>query len=214
MSVIVNEGAADFEIPEEGQYLAVVADVVDLGPVATKFGVKERVQITWLLDGFDSEGNQFRVPEFYNKSLHEKASLRKRIKSITGIDPTGTFDMETMLGTNSLIVIEHNEGDKRTYANVVAVLKAPKGRRLEVPADFERKIDKDGVGSTEKPVNTAASAKANQKKNRAAQDAQPAAQQAAQQPVQQARATQAARPSAAVTNAAPAQPIDDSDIPF
>ena len=214
MSVTVTDKGGDFEIPEEGQYLAVVADVVDLGPVATNFGVKARVQITWLLDAFDSEGNQFRIAEFFNKSLHEKASLRKRIKSITGIDPTGTFDMETMLGTNSLIVIEHNEGDKRTYANVVAVLKAPKGRRLEVPADFERRIDKDGVGSTEKPVNTAASAKANQKKSRAAQDAQPAAQQAAQQPVQQARATQAARPSAAVTNAAPAQPIDDSDIPF
>ena len=214
MSVTVTDKGGDFEIPEEGQYLAVVADVVDLGPVATNFGVNERVQITWLLDAFDSEGNQFRIAEFFNKSLHEKASLRKRIKSITGIDPTGTFDMETMLGTNSLIVIEHNEGDKRTYANVVAVLKAPKGRRLEVPADFERKIDKDGVGSTEKPVNTAASAKANQKKSRAAQDAQPAAQQAAQQPVQQARATQAARPSAAVTNAAPAQPIADEDIPF
>ena len=214
MSVTVTDKGGDFEIPEEGQYLAVVADVVDLGPVATNFGVKERVQITWLLDAFDSEGNQFRIAEFFNKSLHEKASLRKRIKSITGVDPTGTFDMETMLGTNSLIVIEHNEGDKRTYANVVAVLKAPKGRRLDVPADFERRIDKDGVGSTEKPVNTAASAKANQKKSRAAQDAQPAAQQAAQQPVQQARATQAARPSAAVTNAAPAQPIADEDIPF
>ena len=214
MSVTVTDKGGDFEIPEEGQYLAVVADVVDLGPVATNFGVKERVQITWLLDAFDSEGNQFRIAEFFNKSLHEKASLRKRIKSITGVDPTGTFDMETMLGTNSLIVIEHNEGDKRTYANVVAVLKAPKGRRLEVPADFERRIDKDGAGSTEKPVNTAASAKANQKKSRAAQDAQPAAQQAAQQPVQQARATQAARPSAAVTNAAPAQPIADEDIPF
>ena len=210
MSVTVTDKGGDFEIPEEGQYLAVVADVVDLGPVATNFGVKERVQITWLLDAFDSEGNQFRIAEFFNKSLHEKASLRKRIKSITGVDPTGTFDMETMLGTNSLIVIEHNEGDKRTYANVVAVLKAPKGRRLEVPADFERRIDKDGVGSTEKPVNTAASAKANQKKGRAAQDEQPAAQQ----PVQQARATQAARPSVAVTNAAPAPPITDEDLPF
>ncbi len=160
MSVVVNESTKTYQLPDEGSYLAVLADVIDLGPTATAFGVKDKVQIVWLLDAYDEEGNQFRVSSFYNKSLHEKATLRKDLKSILGTDVTGSFDMETLLGMNNQLVIQHNESDGKTYANIVAILKAPKGKKLEIPAEFERKIDRDGVGSSEKPVNTQPKGKA------------------------------------------------------
>ena len=186
MSVVVNETSSNYTIPNEGSYLGVVADVIDLGPTATAFGVKNKVQIVWLLDAYDEEsGDQFRVSSFYNASLHEKSNLRKDLKQILGSDVSGSFDLETILGMNSQLVIQHNESDGKTYANIVAILKAPKGKKLEIPAEFERKIDRDGVGSSEKPVNTTAQAKGQRK-------AQPQLKQAAQptQPTQQARPVQ------------------------
>lgn len=154
MSVIVNESESNFSIPDEGQYLAVVADVIDLGKVTTRFGVKDKVQIVFLLDSYDAETqDQHRSSLFYNKSLHEKSGLRKAIRDIMGYDVSGQFDMDVMLGQTCLVVIQHNEREGNTYANIVAVLKAPKGQRLEIPADFQRKIDRDGTGTTENPVN-------------------------------------------------------------
>jgi hypothetical protein len=183
MAVVVNEKQSNFELPEEGSYLAVVADVIDLGQVATNFGIKPRVQIVWLLDAYSEEtGEQLRLSAFYNASLDPKANLRKDIRSIIGKDVEGTYDLEELLGVNSQLVIQHNSTDKKTYANIVAILKAPKGKFLEIPADFERKIDKDGVGSTENPVNSPGSAKAAQQKK-----SQPQLKKAAPAPVQSAQ---------------------------
>ena len=62
MSIIVKEpDQKDWERPEDGTYVGVIADVIDLGEVQTGFGVKPKVQIMWLLDAFDSDGHQHRV---------------------------------------------------------------------------------------------------------------------------------------------------------
>jgi hypothetical protein len=222
MAVIVNQNSNAYAIPEEGQYLGVVADVIDLGPVTTQFGTKEKVQIVWLLDAYDEDGNQFRVSAFYNKSLHEKASLTRDIKKIAGVTPSGQFDVESLLGLNSSLVIEHNESDGKTYANITAILKAPKGKILQIPDDFERKIERDGTGSSENPVNT--SAKPKQAKPTFKQAPAPA-RQAAPAPVQTRTAsgggsTITRRPAAAVAAQEPqydpqnAGPVTDEDIPF
>lgn len=199
MSVIVNEKSNNYPIPDEGQYLGVIADVIDLGPVSTAFGTKEKVQIVWLLDAYDEEGNQFRVSAFYNKSLHEKATLRKDLRAILGQDVSGSFDLETMLGTNSNLVIQHNESGEKTYANIVAFLKVVKGtKKLLVPAEFERKIEKDGTGSSENPVNTAAK--------------QRKAQPTLQQPSQPAQQRQAAPATRQASSLAPVPPPANSTI--
>lgn len=146
MALVVSEpDQKDFELPEDGQYLAVIADVIDLGEVQTGFGVKPKVQIKWLLDAFNSEGFQFQVSAFYTASLHEKANLRKALKSILGADVSGQFDLEELLGVNNQLVIQQNTpaGGEKTYANIVAILKAPKGKRLAIPDDFQRKSEKD-----------------------------------------------------------------------
>lgn len=151
MAVIVQE--KQYELPEEGQYLAVVADVVDLGVVTGQFGPKERVQVVFLLDGINSQGENFRISGFYNKSLHEKATLRKTLKAILRREVTGSFDMDEIIGTTVGLVIEHNDGtDGKTYANIQAIIPAPKGQRMEIPADFQRQVEKDGTGTTDNPA--------------------------------------------------------------
>lgn len=144
MAIVVKEpDQKEFEHPEDGQYLGVIADVIDLGEVETGFGVKPRVRIVYLLDQNDSEGNPFRVVATYTASLHEKANLRKALKSILGADVSGQFDLEELLGINNQLVVTTTEKDDKTYTNIVAILKAPKGTpRLAIPDDFIRHQDK------------------------------------------------------------------------
>jgi hypothetical protein len=143
MPVIVREpDSKDYERAEDGQYLGVIVDVVDLGEVQTGFGVKPKVQIVWLLNADDSEGNPFRVSAFYTASLHEKANLRKALKSILGADVSGEFDLENLLGVNNQLVVQTIQNGEKVYTNIVAILKAPKGERMEIPADFVRSADK------------------------------------------------------------------------
>jgi len=159
MAIVVSEpDQKDWELPEDGQYRAVIVDVIDLGEVQTGFGVKPKVQIKWMLDAFNSEGFPFYASSFYTASLHEKANLRKALKSILGADVSGQFDLEELLGINNQLVIQQNTpaGGEKTYANIVAILKAPKGKRLEIPADFVRKSEKDAEnkkqGGQKKPA--------------------------------------------------------------
>ena len=175
MATVINStGGGDWELPEDGSYLGVLADVIFLGPVATAYGVKDKVQLVWLLDAFDAEGNQFRVSSFYNANLCEKSNLRKDMKIIMGFDVGETYDVDQAIGANKQLVIQQSTSGEKTYANIVAIL-AAKGKQIGIPEDFERKIDRDGVGSTERPVNAAPGKKAATAK-KPAQQAAPAQQ--------------------------------------
>lgn len=152
MAIVVKEpDQKDFEHPEDGQYIGVIADVIDLGEVETGFGVKPRVRIVYLLDANDSEGNPFRVVSTYTASLHEKANLRKALKQILGADVSGQFDLDELLGINNQLVVTTTEKDDKVYTNIVAILKAPKGSpRLAIPDDFIRQQDKQKKQSAPK----------------------------------------------------------------
>jgi hypothetical protein len=144
MAIVVSEPTQkDWERPEDGQYIGVIVDVIDLGEVQTGFGVKPKVQIKWMLDTLNSEGEPYFVSAFYTASLHEKANLRKALKSILGADVSGQFDLEELLGINNQLVVETTESGEKTYTNIVAILKVPKGtQRLAIPDDFVRYSEK------------------------------------------------------------------------
>jgi hypothetical protein len=176
MATMITSTSKEFELPEDGSYLAVLADVIMLGPCATAFGIKNKVQVVWLLDAYDSEGYQFRVSNFYNESLHENATLRKDLNKVMGTDVGTSFDADEALGVINQLVVQQSKPNKegKVFANVVAILRAPAGATMEIPADFERKIDRDGVGSSENPVNSAPGKKAPVKaKPQQTQQAQP-----------------------------------------
>jgi len=239
MGIVVKEpDQKDWELPEDGQYLGVIADVIDLGEINTGFGVKPKVQIKWLLDAYTSEGFQHQVSARYTASLHTKANLRKALKSILGTDVSGQFDLEELLGINNQLIIQQGQSEDgtKTYANIVAILKAPNGKRLEIPADFVRKADKE----VKQPVKKAAQPQLKQVVKRPAPVQAPppeevyeeAEQEVVAPPpplvkraagtIRQARTVTPApavaptpAPRQARSVAAPAQtPIDGSDIPF
>lgn len=154
MSIVINiNSGADFEPVSEGIHSAVLADVVDKGVVQTAFGPKEKVGFTWLTDEADEGGRTKRLFQSFTKSLHEKASLRKAVKQILRKDIDGeSFDVEQLIGAQVQLVVQHQEGtDGKIYGNVQAIL-APKGPKVAIPQDFQRKKDRpDGFAGSRTP---------------------------------------------------------------
>jgi hypothetical protein len=144
ITISINSGK-DFEPVSEGVHAAVLADVVDKGMVQTAFGEKHKVQFTYLTDEADEGGRTKYVFQSFTASLHEKATLRKAVKAIRGgKDIEGdSFDVESLIGSQVQLVVQHNEGrDGKVYANVASILKPKAGVKVAVPSDFTRSKDK------------------------------------------------------------------------
>lgn len=151
ITVSINSGK-EFEILSEGTPAGVLADIVDLGIKETQYGMKHKVRFVWLTDEVDGDGKTKRAFETFTKSLHEKATLRKRVDNIVGkgldgvpgkgvvdLTPKGEeYNLEQLLGVQRRLVIQHNENGKGdTYANVTSTL--PPEKKLNIPKDFQRK---------------------------------------------------------------------------
>jgi hypothetical protein len=148
-----------FEIPDEGTYLAVLADIHDLGNVDTAYGKKWKALFVWELEEKDSEGHPFRIFKRFTVSIHPKAALYAAIRKITGVAPgeEADYELEPLIGRNNMLVVEHQEaqdGSGKKYARLSNILKAPtKGSKLTVSKDFVRARDKKE--SPTKPTGTA-----------------------------------------------------------
>lgn len=114
-----------FEIPTEGPHTAVLSKVKDLGEVETKFGPKHRVRFIWQIeDERDERGNPKLAFQAFNVSFDAKSLLYKAVRQILGSAPPSTFDLESLVGTEATIVVEHNAGSDGTeYANISAVIR-------------------------------------------------------------------------------------------
>jgi hypothetical protein len=198
MAIVVSEPTQkDWERPEDGQYVGVIVDVIDLGEVQTGFGLKPKVQIKWMLDTLNSEGEPYFVSAFYTASLHEKANLRKALKSILGADVSGQFDLEELLGINNQLVVETTESGEKTYTNIVAILKVPKGtQRLAIPDDFVRYSEKQKQGKTQGGTQKKAAAQLKKTAPKATAPVAPAVEETPET-VEQETAPVAAAPKAA-----------------
>lgn len=169
MALIVNDNKKIFEKPDSGSFVGVIADVVDLGVVPTKFGNKAKVRIVWILgkpDGSgyanDTEGNPFRVMSSVNATMNEKSDLFKLVRSILGAAPPVPYDVELLLGkSNMLFVVRETDGaTKKDYANVKGIVALPANvPALAIPANFVRSKDKkDTRGQASAPAAAPAAA--------------------------------------------------------
>jgi hypothetical protein len=148
--IVEKKESKEFEIPEDGLYQAVLADVVDLGEQPTQFGDKHRARFIYILSETDSEGRPFRLMQQLNVSLHEKSGMAKIVKRLLGKDPGESFDLDLLIGKQCQLDVIRNEGKEgRIFANVNAVLSPIKSQAVGIPADFVRDCNKD---KEEKPV--------------------------------------------------------------
>jgi len=144
----------------EGLFEAVCVDVVDLGMVTGQFGEKHKLKIVWEVAAKMVDGRPFTIQQRYTVSLSPKANLYKALKSWRGTDFTKeelkSFEMDSVIGAPCQIIVEHNENDGNTYANVSAILKAkdklaPSGKyiRAKDRPDYNAPPSKEGVQDDE-----------------------------------------------------------------
>jgi|SRR6478735_5112329 len=160
-------GGGNFDPVPEGPHPAVCDMFVDLGLQETtgKFAgkIQHKIYLRWQIPSlrlsYEKDGQQIEGPmtigSKFTLSLHEKAALRKILKSWRGRDFTPEelrrFDVTTILGAPCLISVSHAPKDGGgVYANVDAVMKLPPG--INVPALEGEPLlyDADNMGTFEK----------------------------------------------------------------
>lgn len=130
----------DFTPPPAGTHPAICHRFIDLGTQKSTFSgeskTQRKVMLSWEITDPDlrmEDGNAFVISQRYTWSMHEKATLRKTLEAWRG-QPfvesdfgQGGFDVRKLLGVGCLLSILHADKDGKTYANIGAVMKLPKG---------------------------------------------------------------------------------------
>jgi hypothetical protein len=138
----------DFEPVTEMIQPAVLADIVDKGNVPNKFKpgtTQHKCYFVWIVAEEDEDGKNKRVFESFTVSLHEKASLRKRLKELgVKMEAGSPVDLDALIGTQRMLVMAAEDGDNgKTFIKVTATMPLKKGAPgVKIPADFVRKQDK------------------------------------------------------------------------
>lgn len=140
-----NDGAGDFELPPEGETLAVCVDVIDLGmhQNATFGKLQHKVALVFWTALTRKDGTPFEIAQRFTLSMYESAYLRKflglwRGKSYSDEEATAGAPLHKLVGVGASLVIEHNKKGDKTYANVLSIGRAPKGSAPIDHARYER----------------------------------------------------------------------------
>lgn len=161
MPIIATAGdTKSFTPAPVGVHQAVCVDVIDKGILEVTYAGKTKKQhkitLAWQIDECRDDGKRFLVFKRYTLSLNEKATLRKdlegwRGKPFTRDDEMG-FDVESVIGANGLVNIQHNTVGDRTYANVVSIMPLVKGMSRIVATDYIREQDREPQDAGESQV--------------------------------------------------------------
>lgn len=140
-----------FQPAPEGVHQAVCVDVIDKGLVEEtwegKTTRKHKILLSWQIAETREDGKPFLVSKRYTLSIGEKANLRKDLESWRGRAFTpaeeAQFDVESVIGANCLLNIQHRESKGKTYANVVSIMPLVKGMpKMTASADYVRVCDR------------------------------------------------------------------------
>lgn len=124
MALVVKQ--KEYELMTEGLHNVNITRVDDLGKVDTQYGTKEKARIIFTAtDQKGKGGDAVDAVMTVNCVLGAKSSLGKLLNSL-GITAGSEFDLNDLVGTKCQIVVQHNESDGKTYANIVTVLKVKK----------------------------------------------------------------------------------------
>ena len=153
MSLIINHDPSDYSLCPEGLHKAQIVDAVELGSIETPFGEKQMVSLVVQTELTDEEGKPFILAKRFNRSLHEKASLRIALERLNGRKFTieqlhDGIDLEAFIGLHCSVLVVQNETTERTYANIDAFL--PGSREIGTAkaktssGNYQRVKDREG----------------------------------------------------------------------
>lgn len=139
----------------EGQFPAVMIDLIDHGDVQVQFQgrVQMKHKVTFrfyageTFDGDDGVTRLLWVDHRMTLSLSQKSTMRPFIESWRGKKFTDEeakgFLPKVLLHKPCLIQVVHNPTEQRTWANIASIMKLPKGMVApEIPADYVRVKDR------------------------------------------------------------------------
>lgn len=123
MPLIIKEDPSEYSLCPEGLHEAVIVDTVALGKIETPWGEKEKVSLVVETLLRDEDDKPYILAKRFNKSLHEKSSLRQALERLRGKKLTldelqKGIDLEKLIGTPCNVLVNHNETPERTYANI------------------------------------------------------------------------------------------------
>jgi hypothetical protein len=140
MHLPVPSEGGDFAPPPAGAFPAICYRFIDLGTQTTNFNGEtkhqRKVMLSWeLADDQErmEDGRPWTISQRYTWSMHEKATLRKTLESWRGIAfeekdfGEGGFDTRKLLGAPCMLSLVHAEKNDKTYTNISAVTKLPRG---------------------------------------------------------------------------------------
>lgn len=162
MPLIATAGdSKTFTPAPEGTHQAVCVDVIDKGLLPNRFKegtFQHKVDLAWQIDELRDDGKRFLVFKRYTLSLNEKANLRHDLESWRGRpfteDELRGFDVESVIGANGLVNVQHNTRGEKTYANVKTVMALPKGMQRMFPENYERVSTADPAANEDSEVPT------------------------------------------------------------
>lgn len=151
-----NSDGKVFDPAPAGVHQGVCVDVIDLGILDVTWQGKtkkqHKINVAWQIAENRDDGKPFLVFKRYTLSLSEKATLRKDLESWRGKaftrDEELGFDVESVIGANCLLNIQHNVQGDKTYANVVSIMPLVKGMPKLTVADYIRKKDRTASEET------------------------------------------------------------------
>jgi len=133
--------------PAGGPYPAACTGVQEHKDVETAFGMKDRLQINFHtevkeLDHVEGvmDDRPMTVTSFVNATLNEKGRLMELLRQQIPTDAIQAqtragqeFDVEeALVGTQWLLVVEHNESNGKVYANITNAMKAPESQQVAI----------------------------------------------------------------------------------
>ena len=167
----LNQGS--FEACPEYTGRGVIADITPLRKQQSQFGEREVFKVVVEVDMTRADGTRYCVwSNNMTLSLHEKANLRKFLKSVLGRDLTkkelAGFDLESLVGLPVHVVVVQNQKDGETYDNIAVIQQHKSGEPLTLSGAYTcvkdrsaaptgqggyRRVEAQGAGSEEHEAN-------------------------------------------------------------
>lgn len=148
MALFASLKKGNFEACPEYSGRGVIADVTPLKKQSSPaYGEREVFKVVVEVDLLREDGGAYCVwSNNMTPSLHEKANLRKFIKSVLGRDLTAQelqkYDVESLVGMPVHVVVVQNHKDGEVYANIALIQQHKTGEPLALSGRYVRVKDR------------------------------------------------------------------------